>query len=103
MKSIFKFGLSQQLKRLCWECENCARINLTMRGQRQHIKGEPHAARTNPRHHLRPFARRGELATDEARESLRTMKERTGANMVVFVPLGSKYRQRQQHQQHPAA
>lgn len=37
-----------------------------------------------------PFARRGELATDEARESLRTMKERTGANMVVFVPLGAQ-------------
>lgn len=36
-----------------------------------------------------PFARRGELATDEARESLRVMKERTGANMVVFVPLGA--------------
>ncbi len=35
-----------------------------------------------------PFAQRGELGREAARESLRLMKERTGANLVIFVPGG---------------
>lgn len=35
-----------------------------------------------------PFAGAGRFDTENARESLKTMKERTGANFVIFVPTG---------------
>ena len=35
-----------------------------------------------------PFASKGSFETAEARESLLRMKERTGANFVIFVPAG---------------
>ena len=35
-----------------------------------------------------PFARKGDFCTGETKESLRLMKERTGANFVIFVPSG---------------
>ena len=35
-----------------------------------------------------PFARKGSFCTEETKESLRLMTERTGANFVIFVPSG---------------
>lgn len=35
-----------------------------------------------------PFASKGRLWSDDAKESLRLMRERTGADLVTFVPLG---------------
>lgn len=35
-----------------------------------------------------PFARKGALSTEEARLSLRAMKQRTGANFIILVPEG---------------
>lgn len=35
-----------------------------------------------------PFVKAGVLATDRAKESLKIMKENTGSNFVIFVPVG---------------